>query len=245
MEISARDFMERQPTWPMVAHTDKYYLALARQLATAWDESLWLSDIDDEDRRDAVLAVIGYFQDIVADAGLWRTFTTLHQREHGTPLPHYKRSEEYVDYELNVDDLRMVLHYTMGLHHRLDPHDPQLLALAQVFFTLLDEVYVTAPVAVDLQLLLDVDLNDENDASRTYDLAYWLFWKSYLLRPWAEAAAAEAHPEAQRIIASCGDSDATPLLHDLNDRIMARTAAGPLPLSVGRWIEEIIASANS
>lgn len=240
IEISARDFMERQPTWPMVAHTDRYYLALARQLAKAWDDSLLLEAVDDDSRRDAVLAVIGYFQDIVADAGLWRTFTRLHQQEHGTALPHYARSDEYVDSELNVDDLRTVLHYTLGLHHRIDPADPQLLALAQVFYTLLDEVYLSAPVPVDLQLLLDVDPGDEADAHRTYDLAYWLFWKSYLLRPWAEAAAAQAHAEAQRIIAQCGDSDATPLLHDLNDRIMERTAAGPLPLSVGRWIEEIV-----
>jgi len=49
-------------------------------------------------------------------------------------------------------------------------------------------------------------------------------------------------PEAQRIIARCGDNDATPLLHDLNDRIMARTAAGPIALSVGRWIEHILAN---
>ncbi len=240
IEISARDFMERQPTWPMVATTDRYYLALSRQLARAWDDSLLLDEIDDETRRDGILAVVGYFQDIVADAGLWRTFTRLHSQLNGTPLPHYQRSDDYVDYELNVDDLRTVLHYTLGLHHHIAPQDPQLLALAQVLFTLLDEVYVTAPVPVDLQLLLDVDPNDENDANRTYDLAYWLFWKSYLLRPWAEAAASAAHDEAQRIIAQCGDSDATPLLHDLNDRIMSRTAAGPLALSVGRWIEEII-----
>ena len=239
-EITARDFMERQPTWPLVATTDRYYLALARQLAHAWDESLLLDGIDDDSRRDGVLAVVGYFQDIVADAGLWRTFTRLHSEQHGNPLPHYRRSDDYVDAELNVDDLRTVLYYTLALHHHLDPQDPQLLALAHVFHTLLDEVYVSAPAPVDLQLLLDVDPGDENDARRTYDLAYWLFWKSYLLRPWAEAAAAQAHAEAQRIIARCGDSDATPLLHDLNDRIMARTAAGPLPLSVGRWIEEIV-----
>ena len=232
--------MERQPTWPLVANTDRYYLALARQLAQAWDESMLLDQIDDDDRRDAVLAVVGYFQDIVADAGLWRTFTSLHQQEHGTPLPHYDRSDDYVDYELNVDDLRTVMHYTLSLHHRLDPHDAELLALAQMFCALLDQVYVSAPIPVDLQLLLDVDLNDANDSSRIYDLAYWLFWKSYLLRPWAEAAAAEAHPEAQHIIAQCGDSDATPMLHDLNDRIMARTAAGPIAMNVGRWIELLV-----
>ena len=145
IEISARDFMERQPTWPMVATTDRYYLALSRQLARAWDDSLLLDEIDDETRRDGILAVVGYFQDIVADAGLWRTFTRLHSQLNGSPLPHYQRSNDYVDYELNVDDLRTVLHYTLGLHHHIAPQDPQLLALAQVFFTLLDEVYVTAP----------------------------------------------------------------------------------------------------
>ena len=38
---------------------------------------------------------------------------------------------------------------------------------------------------------------------------------------------------------SCTDNTA---FHDLNDRIMARTAAGPIALSVGRWIEHILAN---
>lgn len=232
--------MERQPTWPMVAPTDKYYLALARQLAEAWNRSGLMPHVDDEDKCDATLAVMGYFQDIVADAGLWRTFTTLHSELHGTPLPHYEPTEDYISYELNLDDLRIVLHYTLGLHYAIDPQDKQLLAVSQMFHSILDEVYTSAPIPVDLQLLMDVDLNNEAEANRIYDLAYWLFWKSYLLRPWAEAAASAAHDEAQRIISSCGDSDATPMLHDLNDRIMAHTAAGLIPLNVGKWIEHII-----
>ena len=239
MEISAREFMERQPTWPMVADTDRYYLALARQLATAWDRSQLLPLIDDDDRRNAVLAVVGYFQDIVADAGLWRTFIRLHRQQFGKPLPHYDITDDYVEAELNRDDIRCVIHYTLSLHCRIDPKDEQLEALADMFFQLLDEIYVDAPIPVDLQLLLDVDLNNANDAQRIYDLAYWLFWKSYLLRPWAEAAANDAHAEAQAIIAAT-PGDATPRLHDLNDRIMQRTAAGPIPLGVGRWIELLL-----
>ena len=109
MKISVKDFMERQPNHPKVAETDQYYLWIALRLAKLWDESPWLRTLDDSVRRDVVLAVTGYFQDVVADAGLWRSFTRLHDERHGTPLPHYGRGEDYIDYELNREDVRYVI----------------------------------------------------------------------------------------------------------------------------------------
>ena len=88
MEITAKDFMLKQPNYPQVAESDKYYMVLAGRLAKIWDNSRLLMNVDDEVRRDVVLAVTGYFQDVVADAGIWRSFSTMcRQRRSSSTCP--------------------------------------------------------------------------------------------------------------------------------------------------------------
>ena len=243
MEIRVKDFMERQPNHPRVAETDQYYLWIALRLAKLWDESPWLRGLDDDVRRDVVLAVTGYFQDVVADSGLWRSFTRLHNLRHGSPLPHYGRGEDYIDYELNRDDVRYVIWWTIAGEvgpDALDPHDAELEALAMAFYMLLDEEYEQAPVPRQWCVASEVDLDNPLDAQRIYDYAYWLYWRSFLLRPSSRAVMERAMPEAHAIIARAGESDARPLLLELNERLMASEPAGPIPLSTAQWLRLII-----
>ena len=243
MEIRVKDFMERQPNHPKVAETDQYYLWIALRLAKLWDESPWLRVLDDDVRRDVVLAVTGYFQDVVADSGLWRSFTRLHNHRHGTPLPHYDRGEDYIDYELNRNDVRYVIWWTIAGEvwaDVLDPHDTELESLAIAFHMLLDEEYEKAPVPRQWCVASEVDLDNPLDAQRIYDFAYWLYWRSFLLRPSSMAVMERAMPEAHAIIARVGEGDARPLLQDLNDRLMSTQPVGPIPLSTAQWLRLII-----
>jgi hypothetical protein len=243
MDISVKDYMERQPGNPKVAETDQFYLWIALRLARVWDESPWLKSLDDDVRRDVVLAVTGYFQDVVADGGLWRSFTRLHSNRHGSPLPHYRCSEGYIDYELNVEDVRYVMWWTIVGERGcdvLDPHDQELEALATAFHLLLDEEYEEAPVPRQFCIASEVDLDNPLDAQRIYDYAYWLYWRSFLLRPSSLAVMERAMPEAHAIIASAGEHDARPLLQDLNERLMSSEPAGPIPLTTAQWLHLII-----
>lgn len=235
--------MERQPNHPVVAETDQFYLWIALRLAKLWDEAPWLRGLDDEVRRDVVLAVTGYYQDVVADGGVWRSFSRLHDMRHGDPLPHYGRREGYVDYELNLDDVRFVIWWTIAGETNdvsLDPHDDDLEALATAFYMLLDEEYEGAPVPRQFCIAAEVDLDDPQDARRIYDYAYWLYWRSFLLRPSSLAVMERAMPEAHAIIARAGDSDARPLLQDLNERLMSSEPAGPIPLTTAQWLKLIV-----
>lgn len=243
MEITVKDYMECQPGNPKVAVTDRFYLWVALRLAKMWDESPWLHDLDDAMRRDVVLAVTGYFQDVVADGGLWRSFTRLHNARHGKPLPHYARCEDYVDYELNHDDVRFVMWWTIAGERGsdvLDPHGKELDALATAFHMLLDEEYEKAPVPQQFCIASEVDLDSPLDAQRIYDYAYWLYWRSFLLRPSSRAVMERAMPQAHAIIAEAGEHDARPLLLDLNERLMANEPAGPIPLKTAQWLKLIV-----
>ena len=243
MEIRVKDFMERQPNHPKVAETDQFYLWIALRLAKMWDESPWLRQLEDEVRREVVLAVTGYYQDVVADGGIWRSFTRLHAARHDSPVPHYGRRDDYVDYELNVDDVRYVMWWTITGECRrnaLDPLDKELEALATAFFMLLDEEYEQAPVPRQFNIASEVDLDDAQDAQRIYDYAYWLYWRSFLLRPSSQAVMERTMPEAHAIIEKAGASDARPLLQELNERLMSTQPAGPIPLTIAQWLRFII-----
>ena len=243
MEITVKDYMERQPGSPRVAETDQFYLWVALRLSKLWDESPWLQGIDDALRRDVVLAVTGYYQDVVADGGIWRSFTRLHNHRHGNPVPHYGRSEDYVDYELNRDDVRFVIWWTIAGEEgidALDPHDEGLEGLATMFHLLLEEEYEAAPVPRQFCIASEVDLDDPQDAQRIYDYAYWLYWRSFLLRPSSQAVMERAMPRAHAIIERAGESDARPLLQELNEQLMSSEPAGPIPLTTAQWLRLII-----
>ena len=243
MEISVKDFMERQPNHPKVAETDQFYLWIALRLAKLWDESPWLRQLDDSVRRDVVLAVTGYYQDVVADGGVWRSFTRLHRNRYGVPLPNYHCGEDYIDYELNLNDVRFVMWWTIvgeAGDIACDPQDSQLEALATAFHMLLDKEYEQAPVPRQFCIASEVDLDDPADARRIYDYAYWLYWRSFLFRPSSQAIMNRAMPEAQAIIARAGDSDARPLLQDLNERLMYTEPVGPIALTTAQWLRLII-----
>ena len=243
MDINVKDYMERQPGNPRVEATDQFYLWIALRLAKLWDESPWLRNLDDEVRRDVVLGVTGYYQDVVADGGIWRSFTRLYNARNGNPVPHYGVSEDYIDFELNLEDVRFVMWWTIAGEeggNTLDPHDRELEALAVAFHKLLDEEYEQAPVPRQFCIASEVDLDNPLDAQRIYDYAYWLYWRSFLLRPSSQAVMQRATPQAHAIIACAGESDARPLLLELNERLMSTEPAGPIPLTTAQWLRLII-----
>ena len=141
--------MLKQPNYPQVAESDKYYMVLAGRLAKIWDNSRLLMNVGDEVRRDVVLAVTGYFQDVVADAGIWRSFSTMCRELYGRPVPFFDRPDDYIDSELNEVDLRFMVWYVIDSESEtpghLSPYDPGVERLAHLFFNLLDAVYEDAP----------------------------------------------------------------------------------------------------
>ena len=242
MEITVNDFMLMQPNYPRVTDSDKYYFQLAMRLADLCDGQRLLALQPEHVRRRVVLAVMGYYQDVVADSGLWRSFTMMHERMYGTPLPFYGRSADYVDYELNVDDLRFVIWYTIeGLtfdNGRLSPLDREVERAAREFFKVLNECYEEAPNPVEYNLVTGIETGPESDAASVYELSRWLFFKSFLMPPAAKVALAQNRAEARRLVKE-GRRDLEGKLTDLDDRTMLTYPTGPLSLTIGQWVKLI------
>ena len=176
-------------------------------------------------------------------AGIFRSFISLHNKRCGQYLPHGVNLDEYVEYELNLDDVRYVIWWTIAGERgvdALDPQDASLDALATAFHMVLDEEYEQAPVPEQFCIARRVDLDNPADAQSIYDYAYWLYWRSFLLRPSSQQVMERAMPQAHEIIRRAGETDARPLLQDLNDRLMATVPVGPIPLTVAQWLRLII-----
>lgn len=242
MEISAKEFMRMQPNGKKVTEAETYYMALASRLAKRWDESQRLTQLSDAERQAVILAVVGYFQDVVTDAGIWRSFTMMHEHLYGTPLPFFPRSESYIDYELNVDDLRFMIWYAIeGQHYRnfnISPLDPDIEWLANEFYAMLDEVYETAPESVEYNIKTGVDPEDVTDANSIFELSTWLFYHCYFLKHASKIAIANTHIEARNMLQHEGKA-ALEKIQDLYDRVMLSQPCGPLALPIGEWVQMV------
>ena len=122
--------MLKQPNYPEVAESDKYYIILANRLAKLITNSRLLINEPEQVRKDVILAAVGYFQDVVADAGVWRSFCTVCKEYYGTPLPLYPIPDDYIESELNEVDLRFVIWYVIEMSRdeqgTLSPFDPAM-----------------------------------------------------------------------------------------------------------------------
>lgn len=234
--------MRMQPNVKKVTEAEKYYMLLATRLAKRWDEAARFVNLPDGHRQAVVLAVVGYFQDVVTDAGIWRSFVMMHQHLYGKPLPFYDRADDYVDYELNLDDLRFIIWYALeGQHYaayQISPLDDDIRWLAGEFFAILDAEYETAPEATEYNLKTGVDPEDVGDANAIFELSTWLFYHCYFMKHAAKIAIAQAHIQARDLYQKDGDA-ASEKIQDLYDRVMLSQPCGPLALPIGEWVQMV------
>ena len=232
--------MRMQPYARKVTEAEEYYLRLAIRLAKEWDKMGALPHLSDAQREAVVLAVVGYFQDVVTDAGIWRSFTMMHRHLYGKSIPFYPRTDTYTDDELNLDDLRFMIWYTIeGLHYHnfnISPLDEDIERLARRFFEMLDDVYAHAPEARAYNLKIGVDPEDPADANSIFELSSWLFYHCYFMKHAGKIAIANAQIEAREMLQKEGDQ-AAEKIQDLLDRVMLSQPCGPLALPIGQWVQ--------
>ena len=238
--------MRMQPNAKKVTEAETYYMALAGKLAQQWDETHLLSQLTPAQGEAVVLAVVGYFQDIVTDAGIWRSFSMMHRHLYGTPLPFFTPGDHYIDYELNLEDVQFMIWYALeGQHYsnfNLSPFHPEIARLAQVFHSMLNEVYETAPEARAYNLKTGVDPKDPAEANSIFELSTWLFYHCYFLKHASKIAIAKAHINARKLLETEGEK-AIEKIQDLYDRVMLSQPCGPLALPIGEWVQ-MVATGN-
>lgn len=133
---------------------DKWYLDFAETLLPAVCQSPLFKNHGNEIQEQATLALLLYFQDAIGQSGGWKHFTKLYHERYGTILPFYKTGENYVDDEINPEDIALVLWSRLArpaIKQASDftlynPEDEHLTALCSVAYDLMDVAFEDAPI---------------------------------------------------------------------------------------------------
>lgn len=238
-DIDFQSFLLRQPNYPDEMGTDSYFYDLACRLAkTAMQERLltrWHPQVINR----ASLCIIGYMQDVIADAGIWRSFINHCRRLYGRTLPFFNVSDEYIDYELNPEDVRFLVWYALAMYcdetRDLSPLDPEVLKTSERWYEILNSAYEKAPVPEGYHLAHEVEIHAEEDSAKVMKLAQWVAHHCYLMTP------ADSMSVTQ-LLSRPGMTDpenSKELSAELNNLLTA-SPIGPLALFLREWIFLII-----
>lgn len=233
--ITPREFLLRQPSFPEVSETAPAYHKVAGALFSHASTTGFGTKLSEGLLKRICLTLTDYLQDIAADGGLWRSFVDANMMLYGWKVPFHTVSDEYVDYELNREDVRFLVWYVTAMlsdnHRYLYPLDAELLEFADICFDILEEVYEDVPEPEEWHLARGLEFNDPQDHKAIYELGNWLFLHSYLLTP--------AFAMTLQEIASTvdpGDPDYGSKLNGKLEEAMIGNTTGPLALYTPEWV---------
>ncbi|MDE6551878.1 MAG: DUF3843 family protein [Muribaculaceae bacterium] len=184
--LKFESFLLGQPCCPEETATDRYYYELTLRLIEEAKAESRVSGIHEALIERAALCLIGYYQDMIADAGLWHGFTDECRRLYGTPVPFFSVTDDYIDYELNREDVGFIVWYAVAMYsddRNIYPFREDLVVLADIWFRVLEEVYEKSPVPEGYHLAHELEIHAEEDQEMIIRLGSWLFLHSWLLRP--------------------------------------------------------------
>ena len=249
MKLSKQAFLITQPGYPDVSRADDYYYEVAKRLLNSLEGTQVQQVCGEEHCRQLALTVVGYFQDVVADAGIFRSFCTLCNELYNKTIPLFEEQigEDYIDSELNLTDVKFITWYFLesisSEKGTLAPRHSAVEEAAAAMYKVLDECYEDAPVHDDYLALREIDF-DNPDAEMVhdiYDTTYWLFWNSYFMRHAAKPTIAMALAEGKKVLGTVGDNDrAAALVDEINHRTLEEYPTGPLSLYAHEWIRQIV-----
>ena len=243
--INMRQFLVYQPNGEVEQASDKAYLALCNRLYHNWDKQALLQEAPDDLKKVVCIGLTGYYQDIISDAGLWRTFIDQCKERYGNYVPFHKDSEEYIVYELNIEDVEFVIWYYLAFNSMqfrfLAPTDIRLKKLAKVLYHILEDEYEDIPDPTDYKVLMDCELHNSEDTEKLYDLGQWLFWKNWLLFPPFQLSYSQIYSQFVEIQHNSPDAQvAQQRIEEIQQEVITAMPTGPLALYLREWMSLLL-----
>ena len=132
------------------------------------------------------LRIAAYFEDVISQLNIWRSFITQHKALYGKYLPFYTPDDHYYEDEANYEDIRFLLwHYTQQYHGVrrgtfVSPDNVANAETALLIYQLFCDEWTVAPENIRMQELFSNETRyDEPD--KYNNLLYWFHYNSYLL----------------------------------------------------------------
>lgn len=238
--ISKDQFLLRQPAMPDVTATDPFYYELCNRLAEIAKDKNLFSSYPEKVVERAALALTGYYQDVICDAGIWRSFISECRRLYGYTVPFYSSEEEdYTDYELNKSDVMFMTWYALSMNFEnrrvCYPLDEEIVKGAGAWYEELEKVYDEAPIPENYRFSAELEIHSEEDRPQIMKLANWLFLHCYLMTPAYALTLSELSAEYD-----LSKDEGIIELQKRIDASMWQDPTGPLALYLGEWLYLIV-----
>ena len=238
--ISFEQFLLRQPSAPKETSTDKFYYELCCRLAAIAREKNLFPSYPEKVMERAALTLTGYYQDVICDGGIWRSFINECRRLYGYTVPFYSQEgEDYEDYELNKADVKFMVWYALSMNYEnrrvCYPYEEEILAGAEIWYEELEKTYDEAPLPERYRFSAELELHSEEDRPEIMRLASWLFLHCYLMTPAFAMTLAEISMEYD-----LSKEDSILQLQKKLDAAMWQDPTGPLALYLGEWLYLIV-----
>ncbi|MCH5229678.1 MAG: DUF3843 family protein [Muribaculaceae bacterium] len=238
--ITKEQFQLRQPSMPEETETDVFYFDICKKLIEISENKRLFPSYPEKVTERAALALTGYYQDVISDAGIWRSFITECRRLYGFTVPFYSvKNERYIDYELNKADVRFMVWYALSMNYEnrrvCYPFDKEILEGADIWYEYLESQYEAAPIPDKFRFSAELEIHNEEDRPEIMRLANWLFLHCYLMTPAFAMTLTELTSEYD-----ISTEDGILELQKRLDIAMWQDPTGPLALFLGEWLYLIV-----
>ena len=148
LQITVQDIVMRHPMGMRCA-TDFYYAKVGNRLLRQLSKNPTKQGLSEDVMMKMALKTVLYFEDVICDSGIWRSFVEKHQALYDKTLPFYSVKGEYYADEPHVRDIQLLLWDVMMEEHEneiINPENPGLSAIAFDFYEVLDDEFEKAPI---------------------------------------------------------------------------------------------------
>jgi hypothetical protein len=164
------------------------------------DETQLTNSLTKEEAIRTALGMSAYFEDVISQLNIWKSFINEHKRLYGKYLPFYQVDDHYYDDEVNLEDTTfLVWHFLQQLRGFrkgtfLSPDNDTTLLTARKIYDLFCKEWTEAPENERMKDYLS-DAHRLEDDKEIANLAAWFHFDSYLF-PMARFEFSEMAKEA-------------------------------------------------
>jgi len=149
-KIYIKEWLSTKP-YQKHTETDSYYLEVSNQVYAViqkhYNYKILKSLLHEKDIKLLSVILVCYFEDIISNAGIWKTFTGLCEQKFGKPLPYYDLNNYERD-ETNVQDISFLIWNFINTYSEntlINPNDHLAIEFSSPILDLLDKEWQYAP----------------------------------------------------------------------------------------------------
>lgn len=218
--------------------SDPFFVDVANNLYKSIKKVESLPNVDKGALRLCAIHATAYLEDIISTPSLWKAFTTKYQADYGKLLPFYELDADYIESEVNIQDLQFIVWFTLQRNVKegivIDPADPYILHIASSFYTLLLDYYETAPENEELNEYM-ATMADCKDMGTFQDFAYWIYTYSYLFSESVVKRDAQINALLKPYAGMLSMEEIQRLAYGYQKELIQTSPCGPLALYVNEW----------